>query len=468
MLVVSGEATPVRVSSPTCRQASAVTSTGQRARPRRVGAERRAEPRAGHPPRLPDRRGAAGQPHGKEHAHALEAAQVAQQQLAAPDRAVAAVARAVEDGAHGAALLPVLGKACREVRVVVLHAHQPHALERQRVLGGQVLGVEVVHHQLGLHGEQPLEVRDALAERAQRLVVLEVADVVADPRAGALGDPEGVLLLGAAGEQAGAGGRNRERQLRGHVAARAAQQLRPSGRHAHDRVVGPRLDRAVVQQEEIGDAGEPLARVLVAVGDRLVGGVAARHHERLPHVREQEVVERRVGEHHAQVRRSRRHRLRHGRRRPPAREHDRPPRRAQQLALRRLQRHQLERGAPRREPSARRACPRGACARAARPRRGRRRPGRRDGSRPAPSRRRSPRPAAPGRRPRCRPGPRPGSPARPRRARASRAGRTPDRRWAARGSAGRRGPRTRPGRPRTSRSRPSWCAAGRRGRFARS
>ncbi len=254
----------------------------------------------------------------------------------------------------------------------------------------------------------------------------------------------------------------------GHVAARAAQQLRPSGRHAHDRVVGPRLDRAVVQEEEVGDGGEPVARVLVAVGDRLVGGVAARHHERLPHAREQEVVERRVGEHHAQVPRRRSHRLRHGRRRPPARQHDRPPRRAQQLALRGLQRHQLERGVH----VASHQCE-GlvlavlACAQlghgeavagpagemeAAQPLHG--------DDRPVEQR--------PGGGLDVVPGVAPGSPARPRRERASRSGRTPDRRWAARGSAGRRGPRTRPGRPRTSRSRPSWCAGGRRGRCARS
>ena len=46
-----------------------------------------------------------------------------------------------------------------------------------------------------------LEVLDPVGERAQRLVVLEVADVVADPRAFALGQAERVLELGAAGEQ---------------------------------------------------------------------------------------------------------------------------------------------------------------------------------------------------------------------------------------------------------------------------
>ena len=67
------------------------------ARRGRFLAERLAQPRARHPPRLADRRVAAGHPHREQRAGALEAAQVADQQLAAPDRAVGAVAGAVED-----------------------------------------------------------------------------------------------------------------------------------------------------------------------------------------------------------------------------------------------------------------------------------------------------------------------------------------------------------------------------------
>ena len=91
---------------------------------------------------------------------------------------------------------------------------------------------------------------------------------------------ERVLQLGPAGEQVPAAV-HRQRQRAGHEAARAAQEHRTLLGHAHDGVVGARLDRAVVQEEEVGDVGEPRARVVVLVGDRLVGDVAARHHERL-------------------------------------------------------------------------------------------------------------------------------------------------------------------------------------------
>ena len=66
-------------------------------------------------------------------------------------------------------------------------------------------------------------------ERAERLVVLEVADVVADPRAAALGDAEGVLQLGPAGEQRASPDVTGSGSGRGHVPARAAQKLRPPG-----------------------------------------------------------------------------------------------------------------------------------------------------------------------------------------------------------------------------------------------
>ena len=66
-------------------------------------------------------------------------------------------------------------------------------------------------------------------------------------------------------------------------------------------------------------------RVVVVVGDRLVGDVAARHHERPPGVGEQQVVERRVRQHHAELGRARARPTAATRRvRAPAGEHDRP------------------------------------------------------------------------------------------------------------------------------------------------
>ena len=95
----------------------------------------------------------------------------------------------------------MLGQACRQVRVVVLDADQLDPVALERVLRREVLGVQVVGDHLGRHREQRAEVLDPVGERAQRLVVLEVADVVTDPGTGAAREAERALELGAAGEQ---------------------------------------------------------------------------------------------------------------------------------------------------------------------------------------------------------------------------------------------------------------------------
>ena len=96
--------------------------------------------------------------------------------------------------------------------------------------------------------------------------------------AAALGHAEGALELGSAGQQRRR--LHRQRDARGHVAARAAHEQRPAPGRAHHGVVGAHVDLPVVRQEQVRDPVEPLARLAVLVGDRLVGHVGARHHER--------------------------------------------------------------------------------------------------------------------------------------------------------------------------------------------
>ena len=179
MLVVSGAASPVRASSATACQARGVDPRQRRGR----GAQHLDQPRAGHPPRLAHGAVAAGQAHGPQMAGALEAVEAAGQQLAAPHRAVGAVAGAVVDRPDRRPALAVLGQHRRQVGVVVLHAHVRDVLAGERVGRRQVVGVQVVGDDLRRDREEPLEVRDAHGEGAQGLLVAQVADVVARPRA---------------------------------------------------------------------------------------------------------------------------------------------------------------------------------------------------------------------------------------------------------------------------------------------
>ena len=122
MLVVSGEARPVRASCATCSQRSGSMPGSGAARAPISASHAQAIRHGSRIARL-----AAGHPHRPEVPDALESAQVAAQQLAAPDGAVGAVAGAVVDRADRRRRHAVLGEARREVRVVVLDADAPAA-----------------------------------------------------------------------------------------------------------------------------------------------------------------------------------------------------------------------------------------------------------------------------------------------------------------------------------------------------
>ena len=88
----------------------------------------------------------------------------------------------------------------------------------------------------------------------------------------------------------------------------------PRGVSSADRVVHRPLDLAVVEEEGVAERREPRARVLVVLQQGVVGVVRARHHERAETLREEEVLDRGVGEHDAEAVAARRDRRRS---RPP-------------------------------------------------------------------------------------------------------------------------------------------------------
>ena len=199
--------------------------------------------------------------------------------------------------------------------------------------------MEVVSDDLRRHREQPLEMLDPFDERQERLVVLEIADVVPHPGPRPSSDAERVLELRPAREDRPLGGVG-ERHAGRDVPARPPQDHPAgpvrSGDDAEHRIVGARLDGPIVDEEQVCDAGQTLQRVLVAVGDGLVRHVPAGHDERRAgEVREQHMVQGRVRHHHAQLGRPGSHRRRHVRGLEPRAEHDRAggAREQQPLAL---------------------------------------------------------------------------------------------------------------------------------------
>lgn len=150
---------------------------------------------------------------------------------------------------------------------------------------------------------------DRTAEGALGGEVVHVADVRGEPGPAALAQAEGVLQVTADGERGA--DRQREGDRQRSVPARTADRELLAVADPHHRVVARDVDRAVVGQPGVGERGEPDQRLGVVGDDRLAREVAAGQHQqpgagRVAGQAEQQVVQRRVGQHHAQVRAARR------------------------------------------------------------------------------------------------------------------------------------------------------------------
>ena len=172
--------------------------------------------------------------------------------------------------------------------------------------------MEVVGDHLRLDVEHREIELDVGAERAIGELAFEIAEVRREEGFAAADDAEGALQFGAGGEDRGPRF-DGEWQGPGREAARAPDRERGTD----DRVLAPPVDRSVVAEERVRDAVQARARVAVVEGDRLVRPVAAGHHERGADLGKQKMMERRVGQHHADPGAPRGHRF--GDRRPSLR-----------------------------------------------------------------------------------------------------------------------------------------------------
>jgi len=243
----------------------------------------------------------AGQRHIAQVGEAPEAVVAAEQNLAAPDRAVRPQARPVEDDADGrlAGRDLVLGQAACQVRVMVLHGNA-RLRAAQGVARRQVVGVGVVGDDLRRDAEQAFHVGDAVLVGAQRVVVGQVADVLADEGVRVAGQAKGVLQLRTSRQQRR--GLEGQRHRVGRVAARATQGQHAALAGADDGIIAADVNGPVVQQEGVGQRAEPGQRVVVVGGDWLLAEVAAGHDQggrEAGRLLQQQVVQRRVGQHHA-------------------------------------------------------------------------------------------------------------------------------------------------------------------------
>ena len=251
----------------------------------------------------------AGLDHRSEAADPAVSGGATHQELAAPDGAVVAQTEAVEREPEHLAAQPVLGHRRGDVRVVMLHGDGRHA-ERGREPRRHEVRVPVVRHDLGLDPEDQPESVERLAVGAHRLLGVEVPDVLGEERLATVRETEGAVEEGAGSERRR--GVDREVDRTGSRRPCAPQDARRhvTRPHPHDAVVVPRHDLPVVDEHRVGDRGETLGGVLVRDADRLIAGVPAGHHERTIHRPQQQMVERRGGQHHPVPDESGRHRRR--------------------------------------------------------------------------------------------------------------------------------------------------------------
>ena len=225
---------------------------------------------------------------------------VGEEELAPPDCAVATVASAIEcDPQHlRVTREPVFRHQRCHVRVMMLHTDQP-----EPALGGELASPEgaaigrtqVRRHQLWTDREELLQVHRRAGQGALRLQILHVANVGGEKGVRVTRQTDRRLQFTAHRQQRAHGGREGYR-IRCVSARPANRQLDPEC-HAHHRIISGSMDRPVVAQHAIHEVRQSLQRVAVGIRDRFVSTVSGGEDQR-PRVHE-EVVQRRVGEHHA-------------------------------------------------------------------------------------------------------------------------------------------------------------------------
>ena len=184
------------------------------------------------------------------------------------------------------ARLTMLGERGREVGVVVLDADGSTPVALERVAGREVVGMEVVgddsrrRPRTGARSGRPRSRNEVSVSKFFRSPMWWETQARRP-----LASAERALQLGPAARaaaRASTGSRAPPARSRASAAAAAARRARPARACADHRVVGADVDRPVVEQEQVGDPGEPLERVVVVERDRLVGDVAGGHHQRPP------------------------------------------------------------------------------------------------------------------------------------------------------------------------------------------
>ena len=293
----------------------------------------------GEPPRLLCCAVAARERHRGKMRETLIAREIGREELPAPRRPIVAPARPVERDAEHACLTAVLREHRRDMRVMMLDAHERQTVPRRarrQMSPREIRRMQISGEHLGLYLKELLILRHRLCVGREHRRIRQIADVLTEERLPAARQTERILQLRTARENALSIGKG-QGERRGRIAAAAAQDLLPARPDAHDGVVHAVHDLTVVHENRIRDLRQPLLRLRIPIEDRLAAEIRARHHPEIIRP-EQEEMHGRIRQHDTEVRIPGRNTLcrRADRIRAPREEHNRRRRgREEALLLRR-------------------------------------------------------------------------------------------------------------------------------------
>jgi hypothetical protein len=163
----------------------------------------------------------------------------ADEELTSPDRPIVAIACAIERHTdHACRQLVTLGEDARDVSPVVLNGDRCATTQCERKRGRRILRVQVVRDDRirDIYLEDRQDIGDGLAEGEARVVVLQVADVLADTGLSVHHQRDRVLQVGT-DRQDGSRGRQLRDNARG-ISSRTTQKDWLAGcANAHHRIV---------------------------------------------------------------------------------------------------------------------------------------------------------------------------------------------------------------------------------------
>src|ERR1700678_1781730 len=233
----------------------------------------------------------------------LEPRKISHKELTAPNLPISPKPRPIECHADYLVAQVVLRHATANVRMMMLHANLPLNIRSKRHLGTHIAWMQIIRSHARFYAKHVLHVFECLFKKAHRLVVLQVANMLAENRIPILRQAESVLQLTA--ERENLFHRYLQIDRLWHKPARAPENPLPTLKSANDRIINSRRNVPVMQQKPICNTIEPRQRLRIRNHDRLLAKIAARHHQgsepalTLRRITKEEIVQRRIRQHHA-------------------------------------------------------------------------------------------------------------------------------------------------------------------------